>query len=76
MCANVATLEVLVSPMPTAKASFCCRSPVHRVVTTGVERTSFGFFYYPDFDAALHVESQRPEHGSTGEFRMSLDSLC
>lgn len=43
------------------------RSPVHRVVTTGVERTSFGFFYYPSFDAALPVETQRPGHDSTGE---------
>lgn len=29
------------------------RSPVHQVVTTGVERTSFVFFYYPNFDAKL-----------------------
>eukprot|EP00903_Cladosiphon_okamuranus_P015074 g13944.t1 len=29
------------------------KSPVHQVVTTGVERTSFVFFYYPNFDAKL-----------------------
>lgn len=26
---------------------------MHQVVTTGVERTSFVFFYYPNFDAKL-----------------------
>lgn len=26
---------------------------MHQVVTTGVERTSFVFFYYPSFDATL-----------------------
>ncbi|CAN0293903.1 unnamed protein product, partial [Ectocarpus sp. 13 AM-2016] len=31
------------------------KSPVHQVVTTGVERTSFVFFYYPSFDAKLPV---------------------
>lgn len=29
------------------------KSPVHQVVTTGVERTSFVFFYYPNFEATL-----------------------
>ena len=26
---------------------------MHQVVTTGVERTSFVFFYYPNFEATL-----------------------
>lgn len=36
-----------------ALAPLWCRSPVHQVVTTGVERTSFVFFYYPNFEATL-----------------------
>lgn len=35
------------------RATLWCRSPVHQVVTTGVERTSFVFFYYPNFEATL-----------------------
>lgn len=29
---------------------------MHQVVTTGVERTSFVFFFYPSFDATLPVD--------------------
>ncbi|CAM9316355.1 unnamed protein product [Discosporangium mesarthrocarpum] len=35
------------------------RSPVHQVVTKGVERTSFVFFYYPSFNTTLLA----PGHG-------------
>ncbi|CAM9174576.1 unnamed protein product [Choristocarpus tenellus] len=34
------------------------RSPVHQVVTKGLERTSFVFFYYPSFDATLPVNKE------------------
>lgn len=50
------------SPLhPPALYFSACRSPVHQVVTTGVERTSFVFFYYPNFDAKLPAAS----HGSS-----------
>ncbi|CAM9406694.1 unnamed protein product, partial [Hapterophycus canaliculatus] len=39
------------------------KSPVHQVVTTGVERTSFVFFYYPSFHAKLPAAPAAP-HGS------------
>ncbi|CAM9480375.1 unnamed protein product [Ascophyllum nodosum] len=41
------------------------KSPVHQVVTTGVERTSFSLFYYPSFDAALPVEADTSGHVPT-----------
>lgn len=44
---------LFVPNLPVTKPVRPCRSPVHQVVTTGVERTSFVFFYYPNFDAKL-----------------------
>lgn len=41
------------------------RSPVHQVVTTGIERTSFVFFYYPSFDANLPVTAPRDDASSS-----------
>ncbi|CAM9609787.1 unnamed protein product, partial [Scytosiphon promiscuus] len=40
------------------------KSPVHQVVTTGVERTSFVFFYYPNFNAKLPA-APAASHGSS-----------
>lgn len=40
---------------------------MHQVVTTGVERTSFVFFYYPSFDAKLQpVTAPRDASSSAG----------
>ncbi|CAN0158891.1 unnamed protein product, partial [Ectocarpus sp. 6 AP-2014] len=41
------------------------KSPVHQVVTTGVERTSVVFFYYPSFDAKLPVTAPRDDASSS-----------
>lgn len=54
LCVAVTCVESSSEPPPkTCRASLWCRSPVHQVVTTGVERTSFVFFYYPNFEATL-----------------------
>ncbi|CAN0049674.1 unnamed protein product, partial [Ectocarpus sp. 8 AP-2014] len=47
------------------------KSPVHQVVTTGVERTSVVFFYYPSFDAKLPVTAPRDD--STTEERVARE---
>lgn len=45
---------------------------MHQVVTTGVERTSFVFFYYPGFDATLPPKAERTSLSVAGKLLLDL----